>query len=139
MSEILLKTQVQHKVDLKMKTKKPVIIYDGECSLCRGSKDWIARRALPESLEFITCQSNERERRYPHLLLRDCMSAVHIVLPDGRVFAGADAIPHVLSFLKGWRWVAKCLLIFPFTFFARHVYGWIARNRQFISCRLFKE
>jgi len=111
-----------------------VIIYDGNCKLCQGSRNWIISRSLPGRFEFLSCQSRERRKRFPQIAEKDCMSAIQLITSDGSVYVGADAIPLILHGLKGWRILAY-LFRFPlFTWMAPRVYGWVARHRHFISC-----
>src|SRR5262249_61455304 len=79
---------------------------DGCCGLCRGSVGWVSRRARPGAFEFLPCQAPERRARYPAMAEATCMEAIQLVLPDGRVLGGADALPEILRRLRGWRWAA---------------------------------
>ncbi|MCI0341551.1 MAG: DUF393 domain-containing protein, partial [Planctomycetales bacterium] len=66
-----------------------------------------------------------------------CLSALQLALPDGRVFAGADAFPRVLRRLGfGWRALGALLGLRAARPLARVAYRWIAVRRQAISCRL---
>ena len=62
------------------------------------------------------------------------MTAMQLVLPDGRVLGGADAVPELLRRIRGWGWVAGVFGLPPVRPIARTVYGWVARNRMRISC-----
>ena len=115
-----------------------IIIYDDECRMCQGSVEWIRRRALPGRFEFVGCQTTERSERFPHVQLRDCQSALHIILQDGRIYAGAAALPEILTGLQGWRWLERLLRTRCARTIAPHIYQWIAKNRYFLSCTLFK-
>lgn len=57
-------------------------------------------------------------------------AAMHLVLPDGRVFAGADAAPEILRLLPGKRWLARAFAAPGVRRVARRVYAWIARRRR---------
>jgi predicted DCC family thiol-disulfide oxidoreductase YuxK len=122
-----------------MRPDTVVLIYDGECSMCRASALWLMRRALAggsRDLEILPCRSPVRRERYPFIADETCMAEMQLVLPDGRVLAGADAAPEILRRIPRWRWLAA-LFALPFARpFARRVYAWIARNRMRLSCRL---
>ena len=113
-----------------------VVIYDGACALCQGGITWISRRAVRGELEFLPCQSSERRARFPWMAEARCMEAIQLVLPDGRVFAAAAAIPEILRHLRGWRWLAALFRLPGACVLAPPVYAWVARHRYQISCLL---
>jgi predicted DCC family thiol-disulfide oxidoreductase YuxK len=113
------------------------LIYDGECSMCRASALWIMRRALSRgALEILPCRSGVRRERFPQVSEEACLAAMQLVLPDGRVLSGADAVPELLPRIRGWGWVAGLFALPGVRPMARRVYAWIARNRMRISCTL---
>jgi predicted DCC family thiol-disulfide oxidoreductase YuxK len=61
---------------------------------------------------------------------------MQLVLPDGRVLAGADAVPEILDRIPRWRWVAWLLRRHALRPLARRAYRWIAAHRMQLSCRL---
>lgn len=114
-----------------------VLIYDGECPVCRASALWIMRLALVGGdLEILPCRSEERRERFPGISEAACLEAMQLVLPDGRVCAGADAVPELLRRIPGLRWAARLFGLPGTRPVARVVYRWIARNRLRISCAL---
>lgn len=111
------------------------LIYDGECSLCRASALFLMRRALSNgTLEILPCASGVRRTRFPRITEEACLTAMQLVLPDGRVLAGADAVPELLRRIRGWGWVAAVFALPGVRPVARRVYAWVARNRMRISC-----
>jgi predicted DCC family thiol-disulfide oxidoreductase YuxK len=62
------------------------------------------------------------------------MSAMQLVLPDGRVLSGADAVPELLRRVRGWRWIAALFGIPPVRPVTRRLYAWVARSRMKLSC-----
>jgi len=114
-----------------------VLIYDDECAMCRGSALWLMRRALgsgADELEILPCRSPARRARFPAIDEAACLAAMQLVLPDGRVVSGADAVPELLARMPGWRWLARFFALPGIRPLARRVYGWIARNRMRLSC-----
>jgi predicted DCC family thiol-disulfide oxidoreductase YuxK len=111
------------------------LIYDAECAMCRASALWIMRRALSSgTLEILPCRSTVRRQRFPQVGEEACLTAMQLVLPDGRVLSGADAVPELLRRIRGWGWVAGAFALPGIRPLARRLYGWIARNRMRISC-----
>jgi len=115
------------------------LIYDGDCSMCRASALWLLRRAEAggaRDLEILPCRSPVRRQRFPSIADETCMQAMQLVLPGGRVLAGADAAPEILRRIPRWRWVATLFALPGARAVSRRAYGWIARNRMRLSCSL---
>jgi predicted DCC family thiol-disulfide oxidoreductase YuxK len=112
---------------------RAVLIYDGRCHFCRRGIAWISRRVIQGQLEFLPCQAIERRIRYPAMEDRVCLEAMQLVLPDGRVLAGAAAVPEILRRLSRWRWLAAAFRLPGMSIVALCAYGWIARHRHQIS------
>jgi predicted DCC family thiol-disulfide oxidoreductase YuxK len=119
-----------------MQSAPAVLIYDEGCGLCQRSVAWARRAAMPNRLEFVACRSEERVRRFPQFSEDACMAAMVLALPDGRVLAGADAIPDLLRVMKGWRWLSYVFAAPGMRLVSRPVYGWLAKNRYSLSCLL---
>jgi predicted DCC family thiol-disulfide oxidoreductase YuxK len=113
-----------------------VLIYDGECTLCLAAKSWIEKNAIPNQIEMLPCQSQIRKEKYPHITTEQCLSAIHLVLPDDRVLIGADSLPEILYYMKRWRWIERILRTKLFRKISPKIYSWIASNRQFLSCAI---
>jgi predicted DCC family thiol-disulfide oxidoreductase YuxK len=110
--------------------QRSVLIYDGECEFCKSWVQWALKRDADRRLEFISCQSEERQKRFPHVRLQDCEQAMYVVTPENRTFAGGDAVPYFFSAIRGWKWVAFLFKIPGVLQIARPTYRWIARNRS---------
>ena len=108
-----------------------VLIYDGECAMCRASALWLMRLALSGgALEILPCRSEPRRARFPQVSDAACTTAMQLVLPDGRVLGGADAVPELLRLLPGKRWLAAWFQIPGALPLARRLYAWIAARRR---------
>ncbi len=115
----------------------PVLIYDGECSVCRNAVEWIRARAAPETFEYLSCHSEDLPRRFPQIEKNACLTAMHLVLQDGSVLAGEQAAPEILLRLRRFRWAAP-LFRLPFArSFSRVFYRRFAARRHDISRLLF--
>src|SRR5512134_3897588 len=106
-----------------MPSPSPVLIYDADCPVCRGSMEWVRRNApAPVAFEFIPCRSPETRERFPAVAEADCLRAVHLVLPDGTILAGEKAIPEILRRLPGWRRAAALFALPGAGFLSRLLY-----------------
>jgi len=113
------------------------LIYDAECAMCRASALWLMRRALSSgALEILPCRAGVRRARFPQVTEEACLTAMQLVLPDGRILSGADAVPELLRRIRGWGWVAGAFALPGIRPVGRRVYAWVARNRMRISCAL---
>jgi len=112
------------------------LIYDGECAMCRASALWVMRLALSRgALEILPCRSEPRRARFPQVSDAACMEAMQLALPDGRVLAGADAVPALLRRIRGLGWLATLFALPGARPVARRFYAWVAWNRMRLSCR----
>lgn len=75
------------------------MIYDGECRFCCF---WVERWKLwvGEWVDFVTSQS--LSGKYPEIPEQDFDRAVQLLLPDGRVLSGAEAVAESLAARWGW-------------------------------------
>src|SRR5213595_2540059 len=112
-----------------MRAERPTLMYDGECGFCRKCVDLVLRRDREHRLEVVPFQDRERVARFG-IPLPALAAAMHLVLPDGRVFAGADAAAALLRLLPGKRWLAWIFAIPGVLPVARRVYARIARRRR---------
>ena len=115
-----------------------LLLYDGECPMCLRARDWIAAHATTGAIELMPCQDPGRLGRAPQVSDAACMAAMQLVMPDGRVFAGERAVPHILSATPGYRWLGALMRFPGVLLLARPVYALIARNRLAISALFVK-
>src|SRR5882672_9085420 len=108
---------------------EPTLIYDGECGICRTSVELVRRWDREHVLRVVPFQDAAAVARFG-IALPALAAAMHLVLPDGRVYAGADAAPEILKLLPGKRWLAVPFAVPGVLPVARRVYAWIARRRR---------
>jgi len=108
---------------------RPTLIYDGACGFCQRSVDVVRRWDREQRIALIPFQDQPRVAAFA-IPLPALAAAMHLLLPDGRVLAGADAVPELLRLLPGKRWWALAFRIPGAAPLARVVYGWIARRRH---------
>ena len=107
-----------------------VLIYDGECPFCRNAVEWIRSRARPEAFEFLSCHSEELSKRFPSIEKTACLQAMHLLLPDGIMFVGEQAVPEIFRRLRRYRWAAVLFDLPGAGILSRLFYRWFARHRH---------
>lgn len=75
-----------------------VVLFDGHCPFCTAQaarlRGWSANGAAIETVDF---QRDGALERFPTLTHAECMAAMRLVAPDGRIFAGAEAVARLLA------------------------------------------
>ncbi|HEY2125495.1 MAG TPA: lipase maturation factor family protein [Chthoniobacterales bacterium] len=84
--------------------ERPLMIWDGDCHFCRL---WIERwRVLSEGrVDFVTSQ--EVAASYPEIPAEQFEQAVVLIVPDGTVLAGAEAVFRSFAWRPSHRWRAR--------------------------------
>ena len=111
-----------------------ILIYDDRCSLCRGCMKWLELHAIrKDAFEFIPCQSDERQKRFPQITDEVCRQSLHLALSNHRILRGDNVLPEIMKRLRGFRWLSFLfkLPIIKMALFA--IYRWVANNRYIIS------
>lgn len=108
----------------------PLVLYDGRCGFCRDWSRRLARWDRTGRLRQLPYQERAQVAGLPPLDDRDLDRALHVVLPDGRVFAGARAVLAVLPWLPGGRSLALLGRIPGVAWVADRVYAAVARRRH---------
>ena len=107
-----------------------VIVYDGECSFCRRQVARIRRRDVEGVFETIPRQTPGLTERFSQLLEGDFNTGMRLILPDGTVLVGAEAIYGIARRLGRWRWFAWLYRVPLLHGLCKWGYGWIAANRS---------
>src|SRR4029450_8155660 len=77
---------------------RPLGLYDGECGFC---KTWIARWRVRTGNAVDYEPSQAAGSRFPEIPREDYAHSVQLVLPDGRVSGGAEAVAKLLALPSG--------------------------------------
>lgn len=111
-----------------------VLIYDGQCSLCLRSVEWIRKRLEDEAPEFLAARDPVVAQRFPDLREEALLEEMHLVGPDGEVLKGSRAVEEVLRRTPRWSWVGLLLALPVIRRLARRVYAWVADHRTALGC-----
>lgn len=112
-----------------MKSRHPILYFDGVCNLCNASVKWIIKRDKKAIFRFASLQSQAGQ-----VILQS--QAVQLPqLPDsvilevnGKVFTKSTAVIKTLSILGGVYKLSVIAWLVP-QFIRDAVYDYIARNR----------
>ncbi len=112
---------------------KATLIYDGACPLCLKAVEWVESHSAPGAFHMLTCQSEERIASFPDMTEETCMEAMQLVLPNGHVFAGEQALPHLFFLMRRWRWLAYFFRVPGVSLLSPFAYAFVAKHRYMIS------
>ncbi len=121
------------------KTGTAVLIYDGECPVCRKTVAWIRENMRKDAFEMLPCQAEEARQRFPSIEQAVCMQAMQLILSDGQVLAGEKALPEILKRMKRYGTAAALFDLPGAETISHSFYRWFADNRYHIAELLFPE
>lgn len=107
----------------------PTLIFDGECGMCRQAVAILQRWDREHILQFVPFQDAAAVARFG-IALPALAAAMHLILPGGRVYPGADAVPELLRLFPRRRWLAQFFRIPGVLPLARRIYASIAMRRH---------
>lgn len=104
-----------------------IIIFDGVCSLCNHTVDFLIRHDRDRRFRYASFQSDEGAAAL-RVFGIDAVPITVYVIDNGRVYRESDGILHLLTFLPApWPWL-RALRVIPRPI-RDGVYRLIARNR----------
>ena len=112
------------------------LVYDGQCPLCRRSVEWVRRLDTRRRIVAIDLNTQwpQIARRAPSLTQADLAEAVHLIAPDGRVWAGFEAARKLAKLLP-LLWPAVPWLHVPgASVCGAKLYRFISRHRHRVAC-----
>jgi len=106
---------------------KPMLLYDGDCGFCRR---WIARWKAVTGDRVDYAPFQEVGEQYPQITRTQFEAAVQLVLPDGSIHGGAEAVFRTLATVPSKRWLYFLYCWVPLLGpMARGFYRFVARHR----------
>ena len=107
----------------------PTLIFDGQCGMCLSAVARLRGWDREHRLRYVPFQDESAVARFGVALPR-LAAAMHLVLPDGRVFPGADAVPELGKLLPGKRWWSWMFALPGVRPAARRIYARVAERRH---------
>lgn len=118
-------------VYLWLMTASWLVLYDGDCGLCKWLLAGLLRFDRAGHLRPVALQRPEAEALLADLDPAERMASMHLVSPDGARTSGGEALPALLGLLSGGRLPAAALGRFPRS--TDRFYRWVATHRIGIS------
>jgi predicted DCC family thiol-disulfide oxidoreductase YuxK len=108
--------------------KRPLLVFDGDCSFCKA---WIGYWKILTGGRILFAPYQEAGSRLPDIPTEQFASAVQLILPEGEVRSGANAVFSTLKSVPGKGWMLWVYDHIPGVEGITEVgYGLVARNRS---------
>jgi predicted DCC family thiol-disulfide oxidoreductase YuxK len=111
---------------------KYILIYDGLCKFCTAGAQRFVRWMGRVEVELLDFQRPGALDRFPGLTHDDCMKAMKLVTPDGRVYHGAEAVARALATRRFIGKLAYLYYVYGLRQLLDWLYGRVAANRYCI-------
>ena len=113
--------------------QKLLVLFDGDCPLCRASAAWLKRRDKEGVLRLLPLQTSGLLESLD-LNFEEAVKQIQVVSLQGERRQGADAVIWVLSHFKGFSWLKFAQWVPGFSPASRLVYRLIAISRPRSRC-----
>jgi predicted DCC family thiol-disulfide oxidoreductase YuxK len=94
------------------KQTNPVLLFNDECAVCRRIGNWVKKSAIDKSgnvsivVRPIGDDPGELRLLNPELDIWDAYATIHVLMPDGSMEVGGEAVAEVLRDLRNTKWFA---------------------------------
>ncbi|MBX3358332.1 MAG: DUF393 domain-containing protein [Phycisphaeraceae bacterium] len=112
------------------------LLFDGQCRFCVASTRRLLRLARPGSVVALDSNDPKVMARFPQVSFDEASRAIRLVRPDGRVFAGFEAVSRMLATRPLLRPIAMAYYIPGLRQVADASYRVIAANRHRLGGRV---
>jgi len=124
---------------------KPILLYNDECGVCRSIASWVVESAHRKSsdanlsVEPIGADPDALRALNPALDIWDAYATIHLLLPDGSMKVGGEAVAEVFRALPNTHWFAWLfgVSVFgfrPFQAILNLAYALLAGVRPLFGC-----
>ena len=123
----------------------PILLFDDECGVCRRIARWVQRsmqvRSAGTSLVVrpIGAEPEALRSLNPALDIWEAYATIHLLMPDGSMKRGGEAVAEVLRRLPNTQWLARSFAISvfgvrPFQLALNVAYTLLAHVRPLLGC-----
>jgi predicted DCC family thiol-disulfide oxidoreductase YuxK len=101
---------------------KPILLFNDECAVCRRIGHWVQKSAQNGSGEttlIVQPIGNDPDALlalHPDLDIWDAYETIHLLMPDGSMKLGGEAVAEVLRMLPNTKWFAGSFAVSIFGF-----------------------
>jgi predicted DCC family thiol-disulfide oxidoreductase YuxK len=124
---------------------KPILLFNDECGVCRRIAGWVGRSGRSEANEPsiverpIGDDPEALRLLNPELDIWDAYATIHLLMPDGSMKRGGEAVAEVLRSLPNTRWFAWIFAVGlfgfrPFQMMLNAAYAILADIRPLFGC-----
>jgi predicted DCC family thiol-disulfide oxidoreductase YuxK len=106
-----------------------IVVYDGQCRICRRGRQMIERLGPTTPVRFVDANDRRALAQYPEAAGADVRGQMHVVDPAGQVTGGYDALVALAPVLPVVAWARGVLGWGPVRAVGRRAYRWLAANR----------
>lgn len=117
----------------------PIVIFDGVCTMCNTSVDFLMRNDRTGRLRFASFQSEQGAAVLRAHKVISAPETIYVV-DDGVLYAESDAVLHLVRYLGRGYQLLKVFGVVPrplrniiYRFIARHRYAWFGKKE---TCRV---
>ena len=130
---------------MMQKQPKPILLFNDECAVCRQIGHWVQRSAQSKSGETsilvqpIGDDPEKLRSLNPDLDIWDAYATIHVLMPDGSMRLGGEAVAETLRNLPNTKWFAGSFAISifgfrPFQVMLNVAYAILADVRPLFGC-----
>ena len=104
------------------KQTTPILLFNDECAVCRRIGHWVQKSAQSSSgttsliVQPIGDDPDALLALHPDLDIWDAYETIHLLMPDGSMKLGGEAVAEVLRSLPNTIWFAGCFAVSIFEF-----------------------
>ncbi len=124
---------------------KPILLFNDECAVCRRLGHWVQKSAQSGSgeksliVQPIGDDPDTLLALHPDLDIWDAYETIHLLMPDGSMKLGGEAVAEVLRSLPNTKWFAgsfavKIFGFRPFQMILNMGYAILADVRPLFGC-----
>lgn len=110
-----------------MKTKYPIVIYDGNCAFCERNSALLLKM-MRGKVHRVSSRDPQMMELRPALTVEQTQARMYLLLPDGRLFGAAEAIARALA-LAPWGRFALVYYLPGVGALLEMLYRYISANR----------
>jgi predicted DCC family thiol-disulfide oxidoreductase YuxK len=132
-------------VEAGAKAIKPLLLFNDECGVCRRIARWVHKSAQVDGGEASIVERpigedpEALQSLNPDLHIWDAYATIHLLMPDGSMKVGGEAVAEVLRSLPNTKWFAWSFSVSifgfrPFQTMLNVAYAILAEVRPLFGC-----